>query len=298
MTIEQKAKVGWFTEFDFQYHACGGLGATGVVDMLHSPAHFRAGGSGPAEKTAHEGHLVHAALIEPERFKTNCVKEPDAPWTKSGKPEWLDFFQECDARGLLEIPAEECLTLKVADRPDVYKPFVVRVNAAERFMIDGIRKRFAESEVFTGLLEGIHERSGYLESADEFDKIILKTRPDIRNAKKNRIVDIKTTVDARDFVRNLIKLKYHVKAAWYMDICNAIDELNADYTEFVWLVIEKTPPYGVMAYRMDDHSDAFYEGRELGLKALTEFRDCNRSGSWPCYDDSIRDVKFPGWYNR
>ena len=113
---------------------------------------------------------------------------------------------------------------------------------------------------------------------------------------RTRLVDIKTTTDATDFIRSgLINLKYHVKAAWYLDICNAID-LSADYFEFIWLVIEKTPPYGIIAYSMDILSDEFAEGRRLGLCALTEYRNCLRDDFWPCYDHNIRKAVLPRWY--
>lgn len=294
--LSGKVEQGFIYESNEEYHGCGGLSASGVVAMLDSPAHFKCGGHGPAAKTAHEGDIVHAALLEPKRFEKNMVREPDAPWTKAGKPRWLDFFQECHERDLLTMTPGECLELKVADRTSVYKPDAIHVSASEMEMIEGIRERVFNSDVFSNLLIGIPEQSGYLETDDEYDNIIVKTRPDVRCSEKERIVDIKTTTDCRDFVRSgLVNLKYHVKAAWYLDVCNAIDHIG-DYFEFVWLVCEKTPPFGVMAYRIDITSDEFNEGRHLGLKALAEYRDCLRANYWPCYDDQIRKAELPNWY--
>jgi hypothetical protein len=296
MNISDKVEKGFVQESNEDYHGGGGLGATGVVAMLDSPAHFKCGGKGPAAKTAHDGTIIHTALLEPKRFEKNRVLEPDAHWNKAGKIEWFDFFQECDERELMVMSPHEAINLKVSERPTAYMPNVIHVSVAEMEMIEGIKESVYDSEAFSDLLIGTPEESGYLETSEEYDNTIIKTRPDIRTPIRGKVTDIKSTIDARDFLRkDLINYKYHVKAAWYLDICNALEE-TTEYFEFVWLVVEKTPPFGVMAYRMDITSDEFKEGRHLGLKALAEYRDCKRANHWPCYDDKIRRAEFPKWY--
>lgn len=286
----------WQIESNEAYHSDTAIGASGIVDMLKSGAHFKCGNSGPSASVAHKGTVAHAMLLEPDRFRRDMVIEPKAAWTKAGKPEWLDFFQELEERNLLTMAPYEAIELKVTARPAAYKTQVIHLSENEIEMVAGIKRSVLKSDVFIGLLAGIKEQSGYLESSEEFDNIILKNRPDIRCPERQRIVDIKTTVDAEAFMRkDVVNLQYHVKAAWYIDISNGIDE-TADYRDFTWLAIEKTPPFAARAYSMDIDSDEFFIGRKQGLKALERYRECLKADTWPCYDDKIQVAKLPNWY--
>ena len=83
--------------------------------------------------------------------------------------------------------------------------------------------------------------------------ILCRCRPDFWR-EDDIIVDVKTTEDAspEEFSRSLAKWRYHVQAPFYMD---GIELATGRRPKgFVFLVVEKKPPYAVAAYTLDPES--------------------------------------------
>ena len=69
------------------------------------------------------------------------------------------------------------------------------------------------------------------------------------------IVDLKTTMDASPdaFARTAANFNYPLQAAYYVDGLQAAGIASPDaVTSFVFLVVEKTPPYGVAVYTLPE----------------------------------------------
>ena len=63
--------------------------------------------------------------------------------------------------------------------------------------------------------------------------------------------------------------------------------------DFVFVVVEKEPPYGVGIYRA---SDQFVQiGRDQYREAMENFAVCQRDDHWPGYDTKIVDLELPRW---
>lgn len=91
------------------------------------------------------------------------------------------------------------------------------------------------------------------------------------------IVDLKSTNDCRpgEFVKSIVKFGYHSQAAYYQD---AIESLIGKRIPFVFVAVEKKPPYGCECVRLDEE---FLEiGREENLRLLERLADCRNSGNW------------------
>ncbi|MCW6003932.1 PD-(D/E)XK nuclease-like domain-containing protein [Micromonospora sp. CPCC 205371] len=89
---------------------------------------------------------------------------------------------------------------------------------------------------------------------------------------------------------------YYQQAAWYLDGVRAL-KLGDESADFVFVFVEKTPPYLVQVVRLDDQALAI--GAARNRQALEIFRDCNESGMWPGYDDSdIAVISLPAWAAR
>ncbi|MGA0841051.1 MAG: PD-(D/E)XK nuclease-like domain-containing protein, partial [Pseudomonadales bacterium] len=58
-------------------------------------------------------------------------------------------------------------------------------------------------------------------------------------------VDLKTTVDAREFERSVFTFGYDIQAAFYTEVAKVIDGKSR---KFIWIVVEKDAPYGVQIY--------------------------------------------------
>lgn len=281
-------KLGWIDESNQEYHSSHGLSASGVVSMLQSPDHFKRGEKGPSKEAASLGDLVHAYLLEPERFQKNSIVLPDYHWTKKGKVQWKKFFEGLQEEDLLKYDVSDIIDMKKEDSLNVYKDHVIIVKNEELETCKRIYENIANSEFLTSLLVGVKEKSGYSELGDEFDGIVVKCRPDVKNKDEKREVDIKTTCNLSTafLYTDLRKYKYDVKGAWYLDVSNGLDG-EGTYNEFIWFVIEKNPPWGIMTYSMDIYSDMYENGSELGYKALYNYRDCIKSGNWPGYEEKI-----------
>lgn len=102
------------------------------------------------------------------------------------------------------------------------------------------------------------------------------------------LLDWKTCDDASDdaFLKQIIKYKYHLSAAYYLD------GFQAKY--FVWCAIEKNPPYHARIYTA---SDAMLEvGRFEYKTALNIFSRCIELKKFPGYLKSPVEISLPPWY--
>jgi PDDEXK-like uncharacterized protein DUF3799 len=88
---------------------------------------------------------------------------------------------------------------------------------------------------------------------------------------------------------------YYQQAAWYLDAVRALG-LGDESADFVFVFVEKTPPYLVQLARLDDQALAI--GAARNRQALEIFRDCQASGIWPGYDTDIAVIGLPAWAAR
>jgi hypothetical protein len=117
-----------------------------------------------------------------------------------------------------------------------------------------------------------------------------------RTGRRTIIADLKTTRSAqRDkFAKSAQEYGYHQQAAYYLDAVNALD--LADDPVFVFVAIEKTPPYLVNVIQLDP--TAMRIGAYLNRRALAIYAECTRTGHWPGYSNDVEQVSLPGWYER
>jgi exodeoxyribonuclease VIII len=107
------------------------------------------------------------------------------------------------------------------------------------------------------------------------------------------IVDLKTTesADPHDFPRKCFyQYRYHVQAASYIDGLRDASGDNVD--SFIFVAIEKEPPYLIACYVSDD---AFLQvGRAHYLKNVKTYAECCLSGNWPGYPTELIPLTSPG----
>jgi len=107
------------------------------------------------------------------------------------------------------------------------------------------------------------------------------------------MVDLKTTADLADadaFGRTVYKFSYHTQAAFYLDGLNAVQEADRG---FCFIVVEKSPPYGVAVYELGE--DSLAEGRLCYRRWLRTYVKCMNSGVWPGYQEGMGFVSIPSW---
>jgi len=127
---------------------------------------------------------------------------------------------------------------------------------------------------------------------DEESGLLCKARLDLFRAGRESIGDIKTSEDASQdgFQASLANYDYFRQGAFYVDgakSCGLRDNQGRDITSFIFLCVEKTPPYAWAMYRLDDNDLAL--GRALNRADLLRIAECRRTGIWPGYP-STREV--------
>jgi hypothetical protein len=94
------------------------------------------------------------------------------------------------------------------------------------------------------------------------------------------IFDLKTTTDIKGFRFSIKKYAYDRQAAFYVDGWSA--------PGFGWIVIEKTPPYGVRIIRASANTLA--DGRDLYKPLCALYAQCELLGEWPGLAETIEEI--------
>jgi exodeoxyribonuclease VIII len=257
---------------DHVYHRQWEAASNSRLTLLkRSPAHMRSALDDPSADTdaLRIGRAAHAAILEPSRFGTLYARGPEGDRrTKEVKAQWAELeLRHGPGNVLRPTEFEQCL--EIAD--------AVRVHAAA-----------------ASLFENVTDVELSIAWDDAETNLRCKARIDaVAPILSNRtIVDVKTTRDASldEFARSIFTLGYHRQAAHYLDGAAAV---GLDTQHFVFIAIEKEPPFAVGTYRLRE--DAIDAGREE-LRALKHrYAHCFREDHWPAYSSAVEDITLPSW---
>lgn len=228
----------------------------------------------PPTESMRLGTAVHSLVLEPEKFdqdnqviQTNYWKDAQEAQKANPGINIISKQQEVAARKMAE---------NVLKHPDLGILFE-----------DG----WAETSVYQWY-NGI-DREDYTPY-----RTMVKVRPDfISRGHPSIMVDLKSARDASasGFADAVIKYRYDLSAAMYMHTCNSCPELLEAlnipcFTNFIFVVVENTPPYQVAWYElMPDDMDF---GRTLYETAMWRLHQAKRKG-WPGYKQERQFLELP-----
>ena len=256
-----------------EYHAHPAASASKLKKLWSStPAHLKADTEAfEANAAMIMGTLAHSLILEPETPLPGIVVQPDEyepgkKWTRAAKvcKEW-----EADqkAKGLLVLKADEWRDALGMAEAVAWHPL------AHDLLVDG------KPEVS-------------LCAHDNANGLDIKARIDFLPNSGSAIVDVKTTVDAseRGFMRRAYDLGYHIQAALYLDLWNALmpTELR---TEFYFIAVESSKPYAVNVFKAS--AEFLSKGREDYKAALTLYAACVKADNWPAYSQEVKELGLP-----
>lgn len=123
--------------------------------------------------------------------------------------------------------------------------------------------------------------------------VLCRCRPDYWRH-DNVVVDLKTTEDAspEGFARSIANWRYDVQAAFYTDGIKSAT--GRDVRAFVFIAVEKKPPYAVGVYVLD--SASLELGRAQYRADLYVYAECVEDESWPGYSNRIETIELPAWH--
>lgn len=267
-----ETSLGWVMDLPSEvYHSPVGVSASGLKSILKSPATFNHGRTHKSEASPAMilGSAVHTAVLESDKFADEYTVKPLGTdrRTKAGK-EAFESFEKANIGKTILGHEDWQLAKSMADRAKSHP-------------------------VFSKMLaSGVAEVSFFAKSASE---ILVKARPDLYIPSTGLLVDLKTTQDASPdaFIRTVINSKYHVQAAFHMEV---VRWSGLPAAEFVFAAIEKEPPFEMGLYYLDPEMIAI--GRGLAMEALTIYGRCMASGEWPGFPEKVTELKFPHWYTK
>jgi hypothetical protein len=237
-----------------------------LVELARSPLHCKQAMESPREPTAamQIGSAVHCAILEPSRFQDTYAMLDQDRRTKAGK----DAYQAIVDAG--------------------QTPLSVSDWEAIRGMTKAVHSHPGCRDL---LAEGLPEVSIFW-TAPVWETL-CKGRCDWLNQERRLIVDLKTCVDASPgaFGRDAAKFRYHWQAAWYLTGAEAI--LGPGEWRFLFVAIEKAPPYGVNVFELP--LEAVEVAGEQIKPLVATFWNCIEEGVWPGYEPAIRTLNLPRW---
>lgn len=250
-----------------------------------SMAHLKALLSGPAkEPTADQkiGTLTHSLILcGREDFVVipdHSPKKPTKAQLEAKKPsestleaiEWWEMFRA-------QNEGKEFVDKEQADALHAMRDSVMADPVAREIL-----GRSGNNEV---ACFKVHERTG----------LLLKGRADricSDNAGRITIPDLKTVqlgaARPDEFSRSIFKWGYDIQAAFYIDL------FGGEF--FVFVAVEKEPPYAVKCYSLKQ--DSIERGRRIYEGILTQILECESTGVWPSYAPGIESIGVPEWVLR
>lgn len=264
-----KQAPGLYKRIPFDtYNAWDGLSQSQLSWLRKSPAHLKNHLDQKQDEDQTEaqkiGNAVHAAILTPLSFTAQYVTYPKIDRrTTAGKTKYQEIQNE-NLGKILISEADKKLCDELA--------FAVNMHGASRTLLEG-----ADPE-----MSMVWERDG----------VLCKGRMDAYNFEYQAVIDLKTTIDAsyRAFSKSIVDYGYYRQAAWYL---NGARSLGLPVQHFVFIAIEKSPPYAVAAYRITAGSLQLADQENMAL--LAKYRTCKELNNWPAYSHEIQDISLPEW---
>lgn len=219
------------------------------------------------------GQVFHKLALERDTFFREYAVEPELNRrTKEGKQALAEFMEEHTDKTI--IPAQI---------------YVQAVEMCEALAAEPLAQK---------LLAGAREVPFFW--VDELTGEECKCRVDCLNANYSNpiVVDVKSTTDASTeaFTRDAIKYGYDFQAAMYSE---GVAKHIGQAPLFVFIAVEKTPPYAVNILQADDL--LLRRGNNLFRDYISIYHDCKLSGSWYGYlgkANQINNLALPAWLAR
>ena len=244
-----------------------GYSQSDMKQALESPEllHWMKHGGGRAQRKPSpqmiEGTLAHACILEPDKF--NATYKVCGPRnTKAGKEEAKEAI-ESGRQPITRAQYEKALDMNIAVNDNLL---------CNSFFVDGL----AEQSFF---------------SEDDRTALPMKARLDWIT-ENDTIVDLKTVAaggaSPANFAKQVANFSYHLQAAHYLEM--------SGMQRFVFVVVEREPPFQIGVYQLDD--DAMAEGRYLRRKALDLIANCQVFNDWPGHTPlKPQTLSLPNWYS-
>lgn len=246
------------------YHSGEGVSKSDL-DLVHrSPLHYLKSEHDNDSDALRLGTAFHMAVLETAEFmKTYDKLKPGMKrTTKDGKAR----VEEIHAAGKIDLTHEEWE------------------------MIMGMRNSVLSNPIAKALINGSdHEVSVY----GTINGTLCKCRPDIWDSRRLIIADLKSTTDASPeaFAKSVANFRYYVQDAWYRHVMEAAAGIVPK--AFVFIAVEKKPPYAMAMYSLDE--DSKRQGWIEALSDLQALKNAIEENNYQGYSPMVETLSLPRW---
>jgi hypothetical protein len=244
-----------------RYLATDAVSASSMKAYLRSPLHYRHQIETPSKPSPAQidGTIIHAVVLEPVEARSRyAIWEAGTDRrTKRGKEAYAEFAEVNEGRIII-----------TSDQWDT--AHLIR----DQLLADPEYRRVCNPG-------GLIEFSAFGTDADT--GLDIKARAD--HYFDGTVMDLKSAVDAspHGFARAVAAYKYHLQASHYLHMFEA--------DRFVFVAIEKSPPYAHGVYTLDEAS--IEQGRIERRRALDGIAEHRQTREWPSY--GVQELSLPNW---
>ena len=255
------------------YHATSGfISSSGLSLIARSPAHYKYAEPRQKTRALTLGSATHTAILEPEKFK--------------------DMYMVLNG-----VTTRTAAAYKQAIK---HRDEELTLTQTEGDQITMMQQQVHSHPLAGKIIEQAAEFELSVFTKDPGTGVNVRIRPDIVGGGEfgGYLFDLKTTRDARDepFSRSIYDYRYHVQAAFYMDMYEHAtgEKLNG----FKIVCVESAMPHSVVVYELDDISLSI--GRKQYKKDLSLYAECLEKDVWSHYEGTDNDVliSLPEWVLR
>jgi len=280
----QAPSPGFYPNIEFErYLEWDAVSSSRLRLAAKSPRHYAAGFQGEPTRSMSLGTLCHAGVLEPLQIIQRFTFMPDFSrdeenTTANGERSYSK------ATKYVKTKEEAFRTVNRG------KAIVEEVDFNRMI---GIATSLSGCDRMRSLMkQGQPEVSLVWDDPDT--GLRCKARADWLSIGEDRalLLDLKTTADASEFHRSMVRYAYHQQMAHY---ARGIEILTGIVPE-VWIcAIETQNPFGHKVAPMDP--DALELGAVEVDRLLSRVSDCMASDTWPGYENPEM-WRLPEWYTR
>ena len=269
-------KSGIVIETNAEYHGYReAISKSRLANMSVCPAYFKWCEDNPTEPSEDMvlGSAFHKIVLEPETFYDEFAVIPNVDRrTTQGKMKYVEFIIEADGK-----------TVITQEQYDT---------------IVGMRDSIMSNPYARKLINGNIEQSMYF--TDELTKVECKCRPDVWRKVADRVVitDLKSakSVMPNEFMRDCVKYHYDLQTAMYRDGASKVLGVPKDNIDFVFIAVEKKPPYLLNIMQADTY--VIQKGEADFREYIGTYAECLETQTWYGYngkDNIINNLSLPSY---
>lgn len=215
------------------------------------------------------GSLVHCLSLQPEKFNSEYFVS--------------DVRKDARTKAYQEV-------LELAGNKEV-------ISSAEHERARKVAESFCELIHNEGYSDLEYEHSYFYKGPAFATKV--KARFDAFSTQTNSVVDLKTMQNLPTYdevIKTVINFDYHIQAAFYMDIREAVTGVKPN--DFVFVFSQTEFPYASVSYKMSE--DFITAGRNeyqaVHDKLYRSFKDISEA-NFPKIEKTQSYLELPKWYH-